>query len=70
MLIKGENHVKIAFYKISGNFSGKLNVDWIKYWGFVYTGGRDTCQGDSGGGLYVFDISINKYVVAGITRFV
>ena len=35
-----------------------------------YQGGQDTCQGDSGGGLYVFDSTINKYVVAGVTRLV
>ena len=27
-------------------------------------------KGDSGGGLYVFDASINRYVVIGITRLV
>jgi secreted trypsin-like serine protease len=30
-------------------------------------GGKGTCQGDSGGALYVFDKSINRYVIAGIT---
>lgn len=32
-------------------------------------GGKDTCQGDSGGGLYVFDSNINKYVIVGITSY-
>ena len=32
-------------------------------------GRRDTCQGDSGGGLYIFDSTINKYVVVGITSY-
>ena len=26
-------------------------------------------KGDSGGGLYVFDNSLNKYVVSGITSY-
>ena len=34
-----------------------------------YNGGKDTCQGDSGGGLYVFDPTINSYVVSGITSY-
>ena len=27
------------------------------------------CLGDSGGGLYIFDSSINKYVITGITSY-
>ena len=32
-----------------------------------YNGGQDTCQGDSGGGLYVYDETAKKFIVIGIT---
>jgi secreted trypsin-like serine protease len=34
-----------------------------------YSGGKDTCQGDSGGGLYSFDSNLSKFVVMGITSY-
>ena len=33
----------------------------------LYTGGKDTCQGDSGGGLYSFDQNLSRFIVVGIT---
>ena len=33
------------------------------------TNGKDTCQGDSGGGLYSFDSNINRYVLVGLTSY-
>ncbi len=35
----------------------------------LYSGGKDTCQGDSGGGIYAYDINMSKYVVVGITSY-
>ena len=32
-----------------------------------YAGGKDTCQGDSGGGLYEYDTNLSKFIVVGIT---
>ena len=34
-----------------------------------YAGGKDTCQGDSGGGLYEYDSKLSKFVVVGITSY-
>jgi secreted trypsin-like serine protease len=34
-----------------------------------YNGGKDTCQGDSGGGLYFYDSTLNKYIVVGVTSY-
>ncbi len=33
----------------------------------LYTGGKDTCQGDSGGGVYSFDQNLSRFIVVGIT---
>ena len=38
-----------------------------------YDGGEDTCEGDSGGGLYIFDKNARNStfrVLSGITRYV
>ena len=35
----------------------------------LIVGGKDTCQGDSGGGLYSYDSNIQRYVVVGITSY-
>jgi secreted trypsin-like serine protease len=35
----------------------------------LYSGGKDTCQGDSGGGIYAYDSNVSKYVVVGITSY-
>ena len=35
----------------------------------AYSGGKDTCQGDSGGGLYGYDSNLSKFVVVGITSY-
>jgi secreted trypsin-like serine protease len=32
-------------------------------------GDKDTCQGDSGGGLYAYDSKLQRYVVVGITSY-
>jgi secreted trypsin-like serine protease len=34
-----------------------------------YSGGKDTCQGDSGGGLIVIDEANKRQIVAGITSY-
>lgn len=31
--------------------------------------GKDTCQGDSGGGLYAYDSILNKYILSGIVSY-
>ena len=32
-----------------------------------YAGGKSTCYGDSGGGLYEYDTKLSKFIVVGIT---
>ncbi len=51
-----------VFEGLQKNFSIQICAGEIE-------GGKDTCVGDSGGGLYVFDENLNKYVVVGITSF-
>jgi secreted trypsin-like serine protease len=73
-LAENLQNVKIKLYDASK--CEKVIVNYKKNWqtqicaGNV-TGGKDTCQGDSGGGLYVQDLvnGVKKMICVGIVSY-
>lgn len=69
------NNVKLTIYNSS--YCSQVVAYDTKNWdtqlcaGDYVNGGKDTCQGDSGGALYVLDIVNNKikYVCAGVVSY-
>ncbi len=47
-----------------------LNIDWkYRICAGEFYGGKDTCIGDSGGGLYIYDEVHSKYILVGLTSW-
>lgn len=65
------NNVQLTVYDpTSCRPLGTANKNWNSQIcaGHV-AGGKDTCQGDSGGGLYAYDSNLKKYIVAGVVSY-
>ncbi len=64
-------NVGLTVYNSSycGKTTTSLQTNWsAQFCAGNYSGGQDTCQGDSGGGVYSFNSTINKFILSGITR--
>ena len=65
-------NVKLTAYPPSycENYDYYFKNDWIsQICAGEYSGGKDTCQGDSGGGLYEYDANLSKFIVVGVTSY-
>ena len=66
------NNVQLTAYdpSVCKNVNPELVKDWrSQICGGNFEGGKSTCKGDSGGGVYIFDSIIKKYIVTGVVSY-